>query len=353
LSATIPILQVRDSSVVVYHEPLYSRRFSNNLMNRHRMRRAQKKQYSGTMTDGAKKRMAKAITLMCQASKPRWIKNEVTGKWQYHRLSFITLTVSNHKNIKHKWAVPLLLKPFLRWLREVKKVSMVIWKQEFQERGQLHYHITCPEFIHWEAIRNKWNDLQREAGLLDDYAKEHGHFNPNSTDIHETRAMKNMGHYMTKELTKSIDGKRMKALAIVNSLIKAGEIPADRKKEFVDEYTGEELKSEGKVWDCSENLSGVPYFSVPMRSEIGDLLRQYLVTGETREITGDWWTLIYFNDTSPPDLLNPEERALFYLHLDAITNKKSEKEFIPVECIHVELNILQEVTQAQMELLLN
>ena len=121
----------------------------------------------------------------------------------------------------------------------------------------------------------------------------------------------------------------------------------------MDEYTGEELKSEGKVWDCSENLSGVPYFSVPMRGEIADQLKAYLVTGETREITGDWWTLIYFNDTSPPDLLNPAERALFNAHLDAIINKKPEKEFIPVECIHVELNIMQEITQEQMELFLN
>jgi hypothetical protein len=322
-------------------------------MNRHRMLKAQKKQYSGTMTEGAKKRMARAITLMCQATKPRWIKNEVSGKWQYHRLSFITLTVSSKKNITHRRAVPILLKPFLRWLREVKNVSMVIWKQEFQERGQLHYHITCPEFIHWEAIRNKWNALQREAGLLDDFAAEHGHFNPNSTDIHETRAMKNMAHYMTKELAKTIDGKRLKALAMVNSLIKAGEIPADQKKKFVDEYAGEEMKSEGKIWDCSDNLAGVSYFAIPLRGAIADKLKEYLIAGETREITGDWWTLIYFNDTSPPDLLNAEERKMFYSHLDTITNTKPEQEFIPVECIHVEMNILQECSQEQMELFLN
>jgi hypothetical protein len=349
---TIPILQVRESSVVVYYEPLYSRRFSNNLLNRHRMLKVKKKQYSGEMKEGSKKRMARAITLMCQATKPRWVKNVQTGKWQYHRLSFITLTLSCKKNITHRDSYPFLLKPMLRWLREVRGVSMLIWKQELQERGQLHYHITCPEFIPWEAIRNKWNELQREAGLLDQFAMENGHFNPNSTDIHETKAVRNMAHYMTKELAKTVDAKRLKAMSIVNSLIKAGEIPADQKKKFIDEYTGEEMKAEGKVWDCSDNLSGVPYFSVPMRTEIADQLRDYLVAGETREITSDWWSLIYFNDTSPPDLLNPAERKLFEYHLAAITQEKKTACDIAVECVHEILNIEKEYTTEQISMFL-
>jgi len=283
------------------------------------MRVAQKKQYSGRMTDGARKRMVKAITLMCQACPGRTIFNEVTKQYQYHRLSFITLTVASSRNITAKQAQPILLKPFLRWLREVKKVSMVIWKAELQQRGQIHFHLTIPEFIHYEEIRKKWNSLQREAGLLEEYAKKHKHFNPNSTDIHETRDVKNMAGYLVKELAKTHDAKRLHAMAVVNSLIKAGEIPASKKKQFIDEYAGEEMSTEGKLWDCSENLSGVPYFSVPLRMDVADLLRSMLASGETREMSGDWWSVIYFNDTSPPDLLNESETVLFRQHLSAIT----------------------------------
>jgi hypothetical protein len=296
------------------------RKYANKLAYRYRMQAAQKTQYSGTMTGGARKRLSKAITLMTQAYKPKTIFNSITQQYQYHHLSFITLTVSCHKNISTDFAYEWLLRPFLGWMRETKGVKCYVWKLEFQKRGQIHYHITFPDFIAWPEIRKTWNSLQRKAGLLDEYAKEHGHFDPNSTDIHAVEAKQNLANYIIKELGKSINAKRLHAKKIIESLIQAGEIPADQKKQFIDDYTGQELKAQGKIWDCSNNLSGAAYFTLPMESwhmEAFDLLRN---KGQLYEVVDDWWSLIYLKSKDPPDILNSMEQIKLDDHLAAILN---------------------------------
>lgn len=284
------------------------------------MQAAQKTQYSGGMSGGARKRICKAITIMAQAHKPKWIYNDVSHQYQYHHLSFITLTVSCRKNITTRFGYDHLLKPFLGWLRDTKGVKTYIWKLEFQERGQVHYHITIPNFIHYAEIRRTWNSLQHKAGLLDEYAKEHGHFNPNSTDIHDVRNKKNIASYLVKELGKTVDAKRLRATGIVNSLIQAGEIPAEEKQKFIDEYVGDELKADGKVWDTSNNLAGANYFALPMESwhrAIFDELRQ---AGQLTEIVDDWWSLIYIKSNSPPEILLQSEQVQLYDYLQTILN---------------------------------
>lgn len=314
-------MQVRDTSVVIYCEQMFSRRFANNRQGRYRMKQARKKQYSGAMTQGGKKRMTKAITLLCQASPSRTIYNEVTHQYQpNHRLSFITLTVANNKNLTAREGYDHLFRHFLQWLHRTKKVKMYVAKVEFQKRGQIHYHLTIPDFIHYKEIRDKWNELQRKAGLLDDYAAEHKHFNPNSTDIHDVRAVKNMANYLMKELGKTIDGKRLAMQKIVDSLVQAGEIAPEQAAATLDEYTGEEMKTEGKIWYCSDNLSSAKYYSVVMSSEHDAMIDILKSRGQVRIKSGDFWQIIYFSDASPPDLLNDQERNRMDEHLSAIVN---------------------------------
>lgn len=284
------------------------------------MQAAQLRQYSGGMTGGARKRMTRAINLLSQAAKPKWIYNEITGRYQYHHLSFITLTVSCRRNISTREGYDNLLKPFLGWLRDTKGVKTYIWKLEFQERGQVHYHITLPDFIAYDEIRKTWNSLQRKAGLLDEYAKEHGHFNPNSTDVHSVKKKRNIASYLVKELAKVVDAKRLKAQGMVNSLVKAGEIPEDQKQRFIDEYTGEELKADGKVWDCSNNLAGAVYFSIPMERWHEEAFLAMRAAGDIVEKVGDWWSIIYLRSNSPPPVLKPCETTKLDQYLTTILN---------------------------------
>ena len=318
--------------------------------------------YSGRLTQGARKRLARAVTLLCQAVKPKWVRNPLTGQYHYHKLSFVTLTVPTVKMLSAKQAYKLLLAPFLDWLRKTKGVTTYIWKAELTERGQIHYHLTTPDFIPWDEIRRVWNRQLHDAGLLDEYAKQHGHFNPNSTDIHETRQVKNMSNYLIKELGKNINARRNKARKMVDSLIQAGELPADQRQQFIDEYTGDEVRTDGKLWDCSNNLAGAKYFAVPLKEDTEKILRQYKKSGNVRVIGGDWWEVIYFEDGSPPGLLSPDERRQFDEYLNAIVYYKLTDETadqteslaeIDSQVLDAEIDTMQSFSWEQLSLFLN
>lgn len=293
--ATIPIMQVRGSSAIIYDEYLFSSKYGKNRLRRN-MKNNRRTRYSGKMTDGCRKRLARAATLMSQACKSRWITNPVTGRLQLHKFSFITLTVSCPRNITAKEGYKLLLADFLQWMRRSKGVTTYIWKAELQKRGQLHYHITTPSFIHYREIRDKWNDLQLRAGLLKEFADHNGHTDPNSTDVHEVRQVRDMARYLVKELAKSMQN---------------------------------ETATQGKIWDCSDNLAGVSYFAVPLSGTHEKRLTKLIDAGRVRMFGGDRWTIIEFTDTGPPNLLEKHERDAMDKYLDEILNGKPEPEELP------------------------
>jgi len=221
--------------------------------------KVRKTQYSGQLREGTKKRMARAIDLLVQVSTKRWVDNPITGFTQPHRLSFITITVSQIKNLTQRQVYDSCFKHFLQWLRRTQKVNTYIWKVEFQKRGQIHYHITTPSWIHYQSIRDKWNNLQKKAGIIDNYRREQQAYHkeeftarpwlyklwnhqkqlaaynkgikdnwtdPNSTDIHEVKHIKDLSNYLKKEFCKSIQNP----------------------------------DTDGKVWDCSLNLKKIGYY---------------------------------------------------------------------------------------------
>jgi hypothetical protein len=325
------------------------------------MSKQRQKAYSGGMTMGTRKRIAKSVTIMTQAIKPRWITNPVSGRMQYHKFSFITLTVANPKNLTAREGYDKLLNHFLDWMTRTAAVEnplakTYIWKAELQQRGQIHYHITTPAFIHWRSIRDKWNSLQRQAGLLDEYATKHGHFDPNSTDVHDTRSVKKMDRYLIKEMGKEFSARKLKARRMVDSLIKAGEIPEDKRATFVDEYTGQEFKTMGKVWGCSEDLAGVGYFTIGETWNHIRKIDQWIAEGKAWKKSEDFFAIVYCDGVDPPELLDPGERKTFEDYLKTIMTRTDQVKAleIPEACVQPELvNTLETYTVSQFALMLN
>jgi hypothetical protein len=284
------------------------------------MQKQAKLAYSGGMSMGTRKRLAKAVTIMSQAIKPKWIRNPVTNKLDYHQFTFVTLTVASHKNITARSAYDALLSHFLDWMtrtvaQENPAAKTYIWKAELQKRGQIHYHITTPAFIHWRDIRRKWNALQREAGLLDDFALEHGHFDPNGTDVHKTQHVKKADRYLIKELGKTISALQLEAIREVRAKVAAGELPADQADEEIKRIKAEKIRTVGKIWGCSEDLAGVNYFTLGETQEHVRKIEQWVKEGRAREVVDDYFSIIYCDDVDPPDLLNKSETAAFTEYL--------------------------------------
>lgn len=284
-------LQIRHKSAVIYDEWQGDRKSAKNRLRIENMKAVQALQYSGNMTTGVKKRLTKAINLLVMSAKPIYIYNPVTDKSHYHRLSFLTLTIPDKEPIlSPKEGYRRLLTPFLQWLRRTEKVKTYIWKSEYQKRGQLHYHITTPSFIHYQSIKDKWNNIIRAEGLMKDYTAEYGSIDPNSTDINEVKHITNLASYLAKEFCKSIQN------------------PTNQT---------------GKLWDCSENLSKAKYMTIDLTNRHQAIIDKLLQQQQATDYTGNFFSFIKFKSSLTKALLNDDEKALLQELLNNIRNSKN------------------------------
>lgn len=236
------IMSFRANGIMIYRDYVASRpsvwRSSKFTANAELLQK--RKRYIGEVTPAMVKRMKRAITLLIQSTPTVYVENQVINKVVPHHLSFVTLTIPKSANVESaKWCHKKLLEPFLRIMRRKWRVKSYIWKCELQKNGTPHYHITSDLFTNHVNIRNEWNHLMKKHGLLDDYKKEYGHYNPNSTDVHSVKKINNLEAYIVKYITKSFS---------------------------------DEEKLDAKVWDCSKNLKRANYFRWIVDEKIADYL---------------------------------------------------------------------------------
>lgn len=292
-------MQVREKKVICYNEYIGHRPSSLRIKLAENMQLQQKKIYSGMISVGCKKRMTRAITLLIESAEEKRIYNPVAGYYQKHKLSFITLTVSDStKNITAGEAYTKLLQHFLQWLRRTKKVTTYIWKAELQERGQIHYHITTPSFIIHSEIKDKWNNLQREQGLLSDFYNKYGHYNPNSTDIHSVKKINDLAAYLIKYFTKA--------------------------------YQNEKSVG-GKVWDCSNNIKKWKYFNVVQNQFNEEFLMMCVDNDAASLYVGDNYRIYKFAEKPHRYLLTQEQFEEYNNHL--ITLRTEQNATLPITAI--------------------
>lgn len=258
-----------------------------------KMRKTRELAYSGKLSKGAKKRLEKAITLLVQCTPKRRIWNPVIKCTHYHKLSFVTLTVSDSTtNHTAKEAYQTLLRPMMQYLTKYKGVKNYVWKAELQKRGQIHYHLIFPNFVHYQYLQNKWNYLQLKAGYLKGYYKKYGEKNPNSVDIHSMKNVKDAAAYLTKYLTKEVQKEPKKNLK--------EEPGKDAKKTNSTEGKG---KTVGKVWDCSLNLKRAKYYCEDESTTLQQNIKNAEGNGFAYHKTYERFTIIFCIRIKPTELL--------------------------------------------------
>lgn len=189
---TIDYAQVRWDSVLVY-----SKWHGAKGQNKERLEEIQKKAYQGKVTEGARKRMQKACDILIQCSRVK-MRFRPGKKLFPFRLAFVTLTVPGQVTDPNN--IHPHFKKFTDWLRY--RNALYVWKAEYQQRGQIHYHLIINQYIPWQDYRYYWNTQMRKAGQLKEYAQEHGHYNANSVDVRSVHNSKTLVNYLMKYLLK-------------------------------------------------------------------------------------------------------------------------------------------------------
>lgn len=290
-----PTFQIRSKSIIYYNRFEFNGKSQKllNLKIQATQQLLESVKYSGQVTSGSKKRLTKAISLLIQSTKPRWIKNPVTKKSQYFQLSFITLTIPNQDKAKDaKFTHKNLLEPMLRVLRRRHQLKSYVWKAELQANGSVHYHLTSDIWINHTELRNEWNAILTKNGLLDGYYSENGNYNANSTDIHSVKKVKNMEAYLVKYVTK--------------------------------EYQNS-VALNGKVWDCSRNLKASKYWTIEACGHYEDKINKEIEKKNVSYYSTENFTIYQFNGISVKSILNNEDRNAYEWYMQRVANWERER----------------------------
>jgi len=164
-------------------------------------------------TKGGRKstaRLFRSLNFFWLFSEIKWTYSKIDKRNHKFRMAFITLTLSSEQKHTDDYIKTHMLRPFLKWAFREGKSPHYIWKAETQDNGNIHFHITMNNWIHYRKIREKWNHIQWKHGYISAEA------DPNSTDVHSVRNESGYISYMSKYLCKQHEPrKKMKVTQLL------------------------------------------------------------------------------------------------------------------------------------------
>lgn len=200
------------------------------------------------------------------------------------KINFVTLTLPSKQVHPDKFLQKNLFAPFLDWVRKTKHYkgldsneseycNMYFWRSEAQENGNIHWHLCCDVFIHYQLIQSKWNYLLGKLGYIATFEKKWNHLQPNSTDVHSVRKVRSLAKYLSKYCGKNTKGITVQC-SLASKFLSSGyplflnstwNYPGAKPRFFREVHS--------RLWGCSENLSKIKSCKVMTDEFIEEELR--------------------------------------------------------------------------------
>jgi hypothetical protein len=234
------------------------------------------------ISNKSKQKIKKAAKYLLYNSVLKTAYNHKTKSRFSFKVNFITLTLSSKQIHSDKEIKSKLLNQFLVEAHKKWQVKNYIWRAEKQKNGNIHFHILCDRFIPWLELRNVWNRIQNKLGYIDAFEAMNKNRNPNSTDIHSLRKVKNVAAYVTKYITKNEGG------SVVT----------------------------GENWRSSKELSNIKGARIDLTDEILNEIENLQNTPNSRRLDKEHFSAIFFD---PNRLTQKEFPYLFTLFHNYIT----------------------------------
>lgn len=283
---SIPFVSIQHKKLITYSLPVERGR-SNRYSFANNKSEVDKLAYNtGKLSHGAKKRLKQSIELLIDISPKKWFTVPSTGKRFQFQITFLTLTLSAPQgNIPDKTITKTLLDPLLQILRRKYKCKSYVWRAEKQKNGNLHYHITTNQYIPYDTIRDDWNRIQEKLGFITKFSEKNGHTNPNSTDIHSVRGIRDLARYMIKYMSKDVP---------------------------------ESQRVYCKQWDCSKDLKYRENISIEIDSDVHDQLVKIQNTRGVTTYLGERFSQIEMRGFDIRQILPESWKKLYNSYLDRV-----------------------------------
>ena len=160
-------------------------------------------QYNGFLSPATAKKVQRLVGHFCNSTSYTESMQSIAKSSERYYINFITLTLSSKQAHSDNHIKKEMLARFIDQIKKDHRISQYIWRAEKQKNGNLHFHILTNKFIHHSTVRGLWNKIQETNGYLKPFQEKHGHNNPNSTDIHSVRKVRNTLKYISKYITKT------------------------------------------------------------------------------------------------------------------------------------------------------
>lgn len=164
----------------------------------------------GKLSNKAASKVKTAVNWLVAAAKTKRVYSKELKKVFTFKINFITLTMPETcKDVEASYFKKELLNTWLTMAKYRFNLKNYIWRIERQKNGTLHVHLTTDTFMHHREIRDTWNRILDKKGLLNSWREANEGKEPNSTDVHSVKNIKDVGAYLSKYMTKNEDGKKV------------------------------------------------------------------------------------------------------------------------------------------------
>ena len=198
--------------------------------------KVERKFHNFQISTNSRKKLIEKILWLNQFAKSRTIRT-YSGKQIFNfRTSFITLTLPAQQEHSTAEISKECFERFLTTLRNRLKMINYVWKLEFQENGNVHYHLITDTYVDYFWALKHWNNIINKLGYVDryrermnvlsfeEYRNQFGgeHKNdiklmasryakgkredwkqPNSVDMRAVRTNNNLHYYLSKYFAKA------------------------------------------------------------------------------------------------------------------------------------------------------
>lgn len=258
----------------------------------------------GELSKKARSRLLKGVSNLIGALETgqKHARNPLKSK--QHELTFVTLTLPSKQVHDDEFIKRHCLTYLISQLQAKKLCAAYLWKAEKQNNGNIHFHLLIPNYIPHSYLRKVWNGIMERHGYIQAYrermkkwhyngfkvrkdllgkwsetkqraayetGKKEEWSNPNTTDIHQLRTIKNTKAYIAKYIGKNESEKQHKV--------------------------------SGHLWGRSDNIDDLLMAQDLMNQEYTNELLQLEAEDYVKRIDKDFCTIFQFNNCKLTDFI--------------------------------------------------
>jgi hypothetical protein len=223
------------------------------------------------LSANSKRKLRKSILWMAKLATEKRVFVKQLDRAIKFKLSFITLTLPSKQIHTDTEIKRECLNYFLQWLRDSRNVKSYVWKAEIQKNGNIHFHITTDAFIHYQDVRNKWNQFVNRLGYVDRYHQSGNEGDPPSTEIKSVKKVKNIAAYLVAYLSDGNNKSNKKNKAEYHSRV-----------------------IDGRLYGVSRYLSNIKSLVIEEGTQLFNYVLQYLEGLSTKVIRKEYISVFMF-----------------------------------------------------------